>query len=510
MLINFSQLKSTLFTGLCCGTFCVGTLVLQTAVSNPVVGQDTMGAAQEQDKPADTAAEPNAQQQQEDRKKQLGDALFKEIDNLVPGEQAEGSPAAEAMHTAVDSFIDRKPQRSLLILEQAVASNPDFPPAELLMAGLYLAAQDQNNGLQFLQKAAIKNLNHPSIYAAYGRLALGTNRNVDAKVHFDKLLTILDSAQLDKTAVTHYENEYLEGMSRAAVKLKQYELARDLVGKLLERKPESAEPLQLLAKVSFEEGKLDEALANLKKLREKNPKTRAPEAVIGTWFAQKGDREQSDVWVRKLPDAYPNDAPVQIEYAAWALQKENLEGAAAAVAKADAIRPATLASKNIKGKIAFYQRKYDEAVAIYKALHEANPTNAEIANMYVLSLIESSSDENHAIASELANLNAQRNPNNRVTLATLGYVRLQKMGVNPQLKQIFAKVAQTRDGRSPEVDYFLASFLREAGDNKAALTVLQQASQYPGLYLYRKQADQMRQALAATVGTGALPTPSTP
>jgi len=379
-----------------------------------------------------------------------------------------------------------------------------------MMAGLFFAAKDQNSGIQYLKKAAIKNTEHPAVYAAYGRLASGSGRSVDAMVHFEKLLALLDQVK-DKTALAHYENEYLEGMSQTAVQLKQYDLARNLAGQLLERKPESTSPLQLLGKVAFDEGKLDEAVANLKKLREKNPKTRAPEAVIGTWFARTGKQAQANVWISKLPAAYPNDASVQLEYAAWALGQEDIEGAATAIAKAEAVDPATSETSKLrilKSKIAFYQGKYDEAVVILKALHQANPKNAEIINLYVLSMIESSNAENKAIANQLATVNAQANPNNRVTWATLGYVRLQTLGVNDQIKSIFAKVVQTRDGRSPEVDYFLASFLRDAGDNKNAFKVLQDASKYPGLFLYRKQADQMRQGLAAAVNSaGVLPTP---
>ena len=508
MPINFSRLKSALLTGLFCGAFCFGSLVLQTMVSNPAVGQGALDTLSDTDKPA----QPNAQQQQakkqEELKKQVGDALFKELDNLVPGEQADGSAAAEALQTAIDAFIQRKPDMSLEIFKQSVANNPDFPPAELLMAGLYFAAKDQNKGLQFLQKAAIESPDHPSIYAAYGRLASGTNRNVDAMVHFQKLLALLDKVKLDETSVAHYENEYLEGMSQTAVKLKQYDLARNLAGQLLKRKPDNTNPLQLLARVAFEEGNFDEAVAKLKELREANPKTRAPEAVIGGWFAREGKKAQANAWISKLPDAYPKDATVQLEYAGWALGQEDIEGAAAAIARAEAIEPATPAAEAIKGKIAFYQGKYDDAVAIFKALHESAPNNPDITNMYVLSMIESSNAENSALANQLANQNAQKNPNNRVVLATLGHVRLQTLGINNQLKPLFAKVLQTRDRRSPEVDYFLAGFFKEAGDKQNALKLLQEASQYPGLFLYRRQAKQMKQALSASLGTsGTLPTP---
>ena len=504
MPIKFQPLKSALLTGLCYGTFCVSAFVLQTTVCNPAVGQDALNALQELDKPAETA-KPTAQEKL--AQNQQAKALFNELDKLIPGEQTEGTPAAESLYTAVDSLMQRKPDMALGILKQTVVRNPEFPPAELLMAGLFFAAKDQKSGFKYLQDAAIENPDHPAIYAAYGRLAAGSNRIVDSKVHFEKLLSLLDNVK-DEAAIKHYENEYLEGMSQTALQLKQYDLTRNLAGRLLERKPDSTKPLQLVARVAFDEGKLDEAVANLAKIREVKPESRVPEAVIATWLAMADKKVEADKWIDKLPAAYPNDATVQIEYAAWVLSHENVPEAAAALARAEAIGPLTPTAKNIKGKIAFYQRRFDDAVAIYKELYEANPRNQEVANMYVLSLAETSSAENKALANELANKNAQLNSNNRITMATLGYVRLPVLGANAQQKNIFASVAKTRDGRSPEVDYFLASFLKEAGDSKSALLVLKQATKYPGLFLYRNQADQMMQALSASVGsTGALPTP---
>ena len=494
---NFSRLKPALLHGLCCGAFCVGSLVFQTITSNPAVGQDALNALDDANKPGDAAEQPPAQQQQAQQQealKKMNDMLYKELDTLVPGEQAEGSPAAESLHAAVDAVMNRKADMAFVILEQAVTSNPEFPPAELLMAGLSFAAKDQRNGLQYLRKAAIKNPEHPAVYAAYGRMASGTNRSVDAKVHFEKLFNLLSDVK-DEAALQHYQNEYLEGMSQAAAQLEDFKLSRELAGQLLERKPGNTNALQLLAKVAFEEGNLSEAATNLAKIREKNPETRAPEALIGTWFVQKNQPEKAVAWYNKLPAAYPNDASVQLEYAVWALTQEKVEAAAEAIAKAEAIDAPTLATRNLKGKIAFFQRKYDDAVEIYKALHEEFPANSEVSNMYVLSMIESSSAANKALANELANANLQKKPNNRILLATLGYVRLKTLGVNEQLTSIFAKVNQTRDRRTPEVDYFLASFLKEAGDTQNALKVLQQASQFSGLFLYRKQADQMRQAL---------------
>ena len=499
MLFQFSRLKFSLRSSLLCGAICLGSMALQAPLSTPVFGQDALETLNQS-----AAAPVNPQvAKQAELKKLVSEALFEELEKLLPGEQAEGSAEAEALRTAADAYVERKNDIVMSILERSATGNANFPPAELMMAGLHFAAKNQNGGLQSLQQAAIKDPNHPAIYAAYGRLAAGTNRNVDAKVHFEKLLALLDQGKLDKTAVAHYEEVYLEGMSQTALKLKDYLQARNLAGELLKRDPENKNALQLLARVDFHERKLDAAVINLAKLREKNTEASVPEAIIGLWFSREGEKAQANTWFSKLPAKYPNDVPTLLEYASWALNQEDIESATSAIANADALGEATTASNVLKGKIAFYQQKYDDAVSIFKTIHEDNPKNRDFASMYVLSLIESSNDENKTLAIDLAQANIQANPNNRVMLATLGYVLLRTLGANDQLNGIFGRVAQTRDNRTPEVDYFLANFLKETGNTKAAIAVLDQASKYDGLFLYRRKAQQMKRGLTA----GVLPTP---
>ena len=496
---HFFHLKFSLRSGLLCSAICLGSMALQTPFSSPVLGQGALDALNPT--PAAAQVDPQADQQAK-LVKQVSEVLFKELEKLVPGEQADGSPAAEALHTAADAYVQRKNDMVMSILDRSATNIANFPPAELMIAGLHFAAKNQNGGLQALQQAAIKNPEHPSIYAAYGRLAVGTNRNVDAKVHFEKLIALVRQGNLDEAAVAHYEDVYLDGMSQTALRLKDYEQARNLSSELLKRDPENTSALQLLARIDFDDGKLNEAVANLTKLREKKPNSRVPEAVIGTWLSRKGKKSEADAWFSKLPAMYANDATAQLDYANWTLAQENIESASTAIANAEAAGEATPALNTLKGKIAFYQRKYEDAVTIFKALHEGNPKNADLANMYVLCLIESSNPDNRVLANKPADANMQANPNNGVILAALGYVRLRTLGVNNQIKAIFAKVAQTQN-RPPEVDYFLANFLKEAGDNKNALAVLQQASNRSGLFLYRRQAEQMKQGLAG----GVLPTP---
>lgn len=535
MLINFSNFRSSLLSCLCCIAFCFGAFALQVTLNTSVMGQDALEAlnglgeptnetdkfsngldalSREVGEPSNKASAPTEKSLEDQKRaefnKQWSDVLFKELDRLVPGGLVDGSPGAEAMRSAAEAYVQRKNDVAFVILEQAVAANSNFPPAELLMAGLHVGAKNSKDGLRLLQAAAVKAPENPAVYAAYGRLASGANRNVDAKVHFEKLLALMNQAKLDKVSVAYYEKVYLEGMSKTALQLKDYEQARRLGGQLLERDPENAGVLQLMSTVAFQEGKLDEALVNLTKLRDMNPRARVPEAVIGIWFIRSGNKAKAAEWFNKLPAKYADDAAAQLEYADWALAHEDIEGAVTAIAKAESIgelaEAAKTVSNSLKGKIAFYQQNFDEAVAIFKGLHEANPKNSDFSNMYVLSMIESSSSENKALANDLANANLKANPNNRVALASLGYIRLRTLGINDQLKSVFAKVAQTRTQQEPsEVDYFLANFLRELGNDKSAYVVLQQATKREGLFLYRRRADQMKQTLAALLSAQPKP-----
>ena len=511
MLFNFLGIKSRLLSGLYCSAFCFAALALQVTLNTSAMGQDaldTLGDLAEPtlQLPAETPNEADApgassspqDQQRAEFNKRLSKALFNELDKLVPGDQTKDSPARESLLLAVDAYMQRKKNKALVILEQAAASQPNFPPAELLMAGMYILAKDQNSGLKLLQTAAAKAPNDPSIYAAYGRLASAANRNVDAKVHFEKLYALLNQVELDEVSKAHYKKGYLEGMALTATRMNDHKQARLLCEQLLEIEPENENTLQLLATIAFQEDKLDEALTNLTKVRNKRPTARAPEAVIASWLARTGQKAKANQWYSKLPVKYADDAGVQLEYAVWALSQEDIAAATAALVKVEAAGNATPATGNLKGKIAFFQRNFDDAVKIFKGLHETNPKNSDYSNMYALSMIESESSTNKALANQLASKNLQDNPNNLAALGSLGYVRLRTLGVNDQLKSVFAKVAQMRARQpSPEVDYFLASFLRELGDKKNAIAVVHQATQYQGLFMYRKQAEQMKQALAA-------------
>ena len=471
----------------------LGLGLLITMSSASAVGQGTATPPAGQDQAA--VDEARAAKLAEAKEK-IGKSLFDELNRLIPGDVAADSPAGQGIQVAIKSYMDRNGAKSRIVLEQQCKDNPAFPPADVLMAGLCFSTKDVANGSRFLETATIKNPDHPSVYAAYGRLALGGNRNVDAAVHFEKLFSILENSKLEEAVVTHYQNEYLDGMTQAASRLERYELARQLISQSRQRDPKNAKPLQILSEIAFKQDKLEESFGHLKELRKMNPDTRAPEAVVGSWYARKGDITKANEWMNKIPSQHSEDASALLEFASWSLSQESLDAASEAIKKAESLKGENPLSTGLKAKLAFVQLRFDDAVAGYQELLDSNPQNPDYANMLALSLIESGSVENRTKANLLSRENLKANPNNRIALAAAGYIRLQTLGVNQTIQAIFQKINETRDGRSPEIDYFLATFLNDIGQNQAAGQILQQSLRYKGLFLYRKQAEKLRDKLA--------------
>ena len=164
-----------------------------------------------------------------------------------------------------------------------------------------------------------------------------------------------------------------------------------------------------------------------------------------------------------------------------------------AIKRAEDASQETPLSRTLKAKVSFARQSYGVAEVHYAALIAGQPMDSDLSNMYALSLVESNDPQKQSKALGIATRNLQALPNNRVAQASLGYVHL-RMGDLDKARQLFAQVTQTA-GTSPEIDYFVARYLVQAGDPAQAARFLDRALTYPGLFLYRSAAQQLRKTI---------------
>lgn len=433
---------------------------------------------------------------QELAKEKLFDQLFRELDNLIPGDFEEGSAQKKAIEEAITAFQLRDAGRVVEIFKQQADADPDFPPTDLLLAGLSFVVKDQKSGKILLERAAMQHPDSPAVYAAFSRLAINEARNTDGLALLEKLNRLINQNKISDKAKSFYEFLYRDGMIDLTMRLRRFKEARGFLTLQLESLPDNPKVLMVFAKLEFEEKNLEAATGYLQTLKAKLPSTRAPEAIFASWFQQAGNKLETEKWVVEAASKYPDDRQVQFEYASWAVNKEDFPIALDAIKKGETNGGENAFSKSLKGKIAFAEQSYAIAESHYNSLYSANPNNFDVSNMYALCLIENEDIAKRNQALEIANRNYKALPDNLIAQSALGYIRL-RLGSVDQAKPAMAAAAQNT-GRFPDIDFFVASLLKEMNQNEEAKRVLENALKFEGLFLYRLPAKKLLNKLSAS------------
>ncbi|MFT5300634.1 MAG: putative Zn-dependent protease [Mariniblastus sp.] len=427
-----------------------------------------------------------------DASRQAFGKLVIELDNLIPGSIQEDPEQKKVVEEAVTAFQLRDANRVIEILEIQNAKDPDFPPTDLLLAGLTFATNDTQSGRVLLERAGIKYPNSPAVYSAFARLAINEGRTVDGLALLEKMTRTLVDTKLSEKAKAFYNMQLLDGMSDVAMRQLRFDDARKYLSELRRLFPQNSKALMVSAELEFKEKNIDKAVEFLKQLRARIPQTRSPETIIGSWYQRINEPAEAKTWILKAASNYPKNPQVQLEVAAWAVNEELFPTASAAIKQAE-INGETPLSKSLKAKIAFANGSYAIAESHYEALSKMQPDNIDSANMYALSLIESNEPNKKKLALEIANRNFRALPNNVVSQATLGYINL-RMGDVEQAKAALGRALQTNNA-SPEIRYFGATVLKAINQPENARTVLQSALDHKGLFLYRTPAQKLMSEL---------------
>ena len=417
------------------------------------------------------------------------DTLYRELDNLIPGKLSDQPETKKVIEEAVTAFQLRNAGRVVEILKAQKAKDPDFPPTDLLLAGLSFAIEDTKAGRLLLERSANQNPDNPATYSAFARLAINEGRLTDALALLEKQERLIAKSEMSAKGKSYYETLYLDAMTDVAVRQQRLDDARVLLDKQRQSTPNNAKVLMVSAELEFKQKNVEKAIEYLTKLKQVQPATRTPESIVAGWFDRTGDTKQADEWAAAAATKYPKNANVQLEHANWAIRRGKLPVATEAIKQAETIGGETLLSKNLKARIAFSRESYALAEAHYQSLVAQQPDNFDVNNMYALCLIESDNETKRARSKELAIKNFRALPNNLVAQATMGYIHL-KLGELEQAKSVLAQAAQKR-GSSPEIDYFLGCLLAEMKRNDDAKKTLEGALKYQGFFLYRSMAEKL-------------------
>ncbi len=460
-------------------------------------------ARQDDTPPSGISGTAPATQRALENREAVINSLATELNELMPGDYTESSPEREELKKVASHFIDGNSDAINYRLDQMRKANPDLPPSDLLLAGLYYAVNNPNQGHALLEQASIDNPMHPAISIALGRLAFSQSRIADASALVEKADRQLQSMELSPGAKLHYQTQIADSNTLIAIRQNRIEDAERFAATWEQLQPTSPKMLLARAELKFLQNDIPGSMKYLAQLQKALPDSRPPETIVAAWYQRQRDEPNTEKWIRLAFEKYPDNPSVQLEYGNWAIGQEDFKTAAAAIQSYEEAEGESMTTKMMKARMAFASQSYGEAERLLADLFKLQPNSFDVSNLYALCLIETDDTEKQQLAKQIAQRNLQALPNNPVANAAVGWVML-KLGNKEAATEILTRTARSSQ-LSPEVAFFVASMLQGNGKSMQAKLLLQPALESKGMFLYRERANELMKALS---GGSDLPSPA--
>ena len=263
-----------------------------------------------------------------------------------------------------------------------------------------------------------------------------------------------------------------------------------------EQEPANARARYRLGKALFGLGQHEQAHAELLKAAEADPTIEPPAITMGWLYTGSRDLKKAGEWMDYAVKIAPDSLTVRMGVASWMLEQDRADEAQAQVEAASKLDPRSKEVKRLLGLTARERKEFARSEEIFQALALESPGDAWLRNQLALVLVEQDDDAKHRRALELAELSVRQNPNAADALATLGtvYYRLKRLD---DAEKVLQAVFNSGKGNS-DVAYILALVKADRGHPDSAPALLKTALAAPGLFVFRKDAQQWLDRLTTT------------
>ncbi len=452
-------------------------------------------SAQDPENPIENDLLPPGESNAASEAEKIVNALFKEISDLTPGGTNDKSLRA-GITEAIQTFLAGDGVKANEQFDVLHEKFPLLPPSAFLMASLYYSTGNAQEANRRLEEAAETDPELPSIYNAFGRIAISQNRMTDALVLLEKSQAVADAGTFSEVEMAFFQKNHEDAMADLMLIRNDFGSARKYLESLIAKYPNMTKTIYRLAQLDFRQGNTDAALKQLENFKRFSPGARVPELMIASMLVQGDKEKEAGAWVDKALAKYPNDNKVLLEYVDWMIAHENFEAVDKILASNGEKISNLPAVVMLKGKMAFARQQYEEAESFFSELRATEPSNIEVSTMLAIAMAERNDPGKLEKAVQMATQNMQLQQQNAIVMAVLGYLLLKQEKV--QLAGEWLNRASASGNVPPETAFYIASFLQKQGDKVRATELVNSALSNKGLFLYRLPAQQLQKELAST------------
>jgi tetratricopeptide (TPR) repeat protein len=423
------------------------------------------------------------------------------VQHLVGGDVSEVGSEGRQIGDAIARFNQRDYDGASELLQAAVKANAQLPPANVLMARLYIAANSLDAARNALQKASIETPNDPEAFVALGEMAFSENRLVEAEPLLAKGLKLCDSYKANARREQLLRIRALAGTAAVQERQEKWAGAEQNLTKWIEIDPNNARARTRLGRTQFEQEKYREAYATFTQLYEKNDSVPRPEVNMALLYEQASRqpgkeqlRENAEKLMNLAVERMPEHLETRLAAAQWGLEAGRMDFAKTNAQAALQIDPDSLPAKIAVGVVARHEGDGDRAEELFTSAHLQSPGNFAAMNHLALTLIERPEAEHRRRALEFAQVNARvyadlRQAMGREAAVTLAWILFSMGREADAMRNLSAAV---RAGSvTPESSYYAARILVARGGREPALDLLERLLQQRRAFLHRADAQQL-------------------
>jgi predicted Zn-dependent protease len=445
-----------------------------------------------------TADADDTPQGQIDAKLLIGDAV----------ENAD-SPQYNKVTAAIDLFQQRRVKDARDLLTQLRTAHPTLPPAELLIAKLFILFRQPQLAMQELEQAVQKHPQDPEAFLILADGSLNERRVTAAEALYQKAQYLNGRFKENAKRKDNFDKRILFGLAAVNLSREQWATAETLLRNLLTIDAKSAGAYQRLGTALFQQAtpsnkKWDEAYKAFDTAAKLDPKAIKPDVAMGQLFEQvaqvaqaAGDkakfneyRKQAAAYFGRATKSPAADVNSLLAAATWALQTGQFDIAQQHADSAMKKDPDSLQARFIAAVVARFMGKMATAEKLLQETYNQSPTNFPFSNQLALVLVENKDPQKQKLAQEIAKINANLNPQNAEAASTLGWI-LYKQGFKTEAGQVLDNVIKS-GALSADSAYYVAYALADQGRNKEAVQILENALDQPQPFANRTNAEQLR------------------
>lgn len=395
---------------------------------------------------------------------------------------------------AIVRFRNNDAEGTLDFLKKAKEKYPKLPPVYVILAKLQVMAQNTQGAYNLLELQVAEDPIDPEAYLLLADQAFASNRTAEAEALFEKAAPLVEKYTGNEKRKRDMQIRVLAGKAAVHERRAKWDQALALLKEWVGIDPDNAMSHARLGVTLFRLDKAKEAYDEFTKARKLNKDMPNAYASLGQLFTQTNDIENAR---KSFERAYKEDKadPNTVRtYAEWLLQQNELDKAQTIAGELRKLTPDSPLAVLLDGVVALMKNENDRAEEAFLKVLNLDPSNARANDLLALMLIESAdkNDQNRALS--YAENNVSRYPRNSQANITKGYVlyKLGKMNEANEALQIGSQGQLQTDSA-----YLIARIMADQKKTNEARQALQQVlDQKQGLFIFRKQAQELLDGLS--------------